>query len=139
MTKSKRETTASDPAVDPSTATSPIAEAGARAPGDEPEDVRRYAPDPFAIAGDYQAGVKLLESRRFRRSEIEFVEGKPSPSVIDKLKEDGFRWSPQEKLWIHPIGTRDAMATRVEAERTYKAIVELIREEKGLVSPERAF
>lgn len=139
MTKSRRDATNNDTTAAPLTETSPVVEAGARAPGDEPQDIRKFAPDPFAIAGDYQAGVKLLESRRYRRSEIEFADGKPSQAVIDKLKEDGFRWSPQEKLWIHPIGTRDAMATRIEAERTYKAVVELIREEKGIATPERVF
>jgi len=49
-----------------------------REPGDDTPAERKYAPDPFVVVGDYAAGVRLLESRRFRRSEIEFLEGKPS-------------------------------------------------------------
>jgi hypothetical protein len=104
----------------------------AREPGDDAPAERKHAPDPFVFAGDFEAGVRLRESRRFRRSEIEFVDGKPSQPVLDQLKADGFRWSPDEKVWARPVGLKDAYATRVEAERTYKQVVQIIREEKGI-------
>jgi hypothetical protein len=103
-----------------------------REPGDDAPAERKYAPDPFVFAGDFEAGVRLRESRRFRRSEIEFVDGKPSQPVLDQLKADGFRWSPDEKVWTRPVGVKDAHATRVEAERTYQQVVSMIREEKGI-------
>lgn len=108
-----------------------------REPGDEP--VRKLAPDPFPIATDSAAGVKLREHRRFRRAEIEFADGKPSQPVIDKLKADHFQWNSQDKLWVRPIKGEDKMATRIEAERTYQDVVALIREEKGLTTAEKAF
>src|SRR5438128_12410954 len=65
------------------------------------------APDPFGIAADYAAGVRLLESRYDRQVAIKFGEGrpedKPSQAVIDKLKEAGFRWNPQHKIWAYPL------------------------------------
>lgn len=109
----------------------------AREPGDDTPAERKYAPDPFVFAGDYAAGVRLLENRRFRRSEIEFLEGKPSQPVLDQLKADGFRWSPNEKVWSRPVGVKDAYATRVEAERTFNQVAQMIREEKGLETGSR--
>jgi hypothetical protein len=103
-----------------------------REPGDDTPQERKHAPDPFVFAADYEAGIRLRESRRFRRSEIEFLEGKPSQPVLDQLKSDGFRWSPDEQVWTRPVGVKDAYATRVEAERTYKQVVSMIREEKGI-------
>ena len=109
----------------------------AREPGDDTPVERKYAPDQFVFAGDYAAGVRLLENRRFRRSEIEFLEGKPSQPVLDQLKADGFRWSPNEKVWSRPVGVEDAYATRVEAERTFNQVAQMIREEKGLETGSR--
>jgi hypothetical protein len=120
----------SEPTSEPTVTTPP-----ARESGDEP--ARKFAADPFTIAGDYAAGVKLREHRRFRRAEIEFADGKPSQAVIDKLKDDHFRWNPQDQLWIRPVKGEDAMATRIEAERTYQAVAAMIREEKGLAGPEK--
>lgn len=135
MSKSKRqpeEAAATSEDVAPANPTTP------RENGDEAEQQRKYAPDPFAIAGDYEAGVKLLESRRFRRAEITFADGKPSQAVLDQLKADGFRWNPDDKVWTRPIGREDAMATRIEAERTYKAVVDQMRQDKGLPVAEKA-
>lgn len=110
-----------------------------REPGVEPEE-RKYKPraDPFGIASDFKAGVYLAESRRFRRAELAFDE-KPSDTVIAKLKENGYRWSPQDKLWTHPIHREDAMATRIEAERLYQDISKMIREEKNMGEEQARF
>ena len=56
---------------------------------------RVSAADPFGIAKDNLAGVRLFESKRDRQMAIKFGEGrpedKPSQAVIDKLKEAGYR------------------------------------------------
>lgn len=101
-------------------------------------------PDPFGIATDYQAGVHLSENRRDRRMEIKFDEGrredKPSQAVIDRLKETGYRWNPSHKLWTHPVRSDSAMATRIDAERLYRDVCQMIREEKGIeAGPEVSF
>ena len=95
-------------------------------------------PDPFGIATDYQAGVSLFESKRDRRMAIKFGEGrpedKPSQAVIDKMKEAGYRWHPSQRVWAHPVRAESALGTRIEAERLYQDVCDMIRQEKGLES-----
>ena len=95
-------------------------------------------PDPFGIATDYQADVSLFESKRDRRMAIKFGEGrpedKPSQAVIDKMKEAGYRWHPSQRVWAHPVRAESAMGTRIEAERLYQNVCNMIRQEKGLES-----
>jgi hypothetical protein len=101
---------------------------------------KTYAPipDPFGIATDFQAGVRLMESRRDRQMAIMFGEGraedKPSQAVLDMVKEAGYRWNPAEKVWTHPLRFDSAMTTRIEAERLYQNVCAQIREEKGIDS-----
>ena len=94
------------------------------------------APDPFGIAVDNVAGVRLFESKRDRQMAIQFGEGrpedKPSQAVIDKMKEAGFRWNPADRIWAHPVSSDSAMRTRIEAERLYQEVREMIRHEKGI-------
>jgi len=102
------------------------------------------APDPFGIASDNLAGVRLFESRQDRQMAIQFGEGrpedKPSQPVIDKLKEAGFRWNPADKIWAYPVRGNSAMSTRIDAERLYQEVRQMIRQEKGIeVSPEIPF
>lgn len=100
---------------------------------------RGIAPDPFGIAGDYVAGVRLFENRNDRLMAIKF-EDKPSPEVLDKLKESGFRWNPRDKVWVHPIYADSARTIRIEAERLYQEVRGMIRQEKGIESgPEISF
>jgi hypothetical protein len=93
-------------------------------------------PDPFGIAADYLAGVRLFESKLDRQVAIKFGEGraedKPSQAVIDKLKEAGYRWNPQDRIWAHHVGGESARSTRIEAERLYQEVRQMIRHEKGI-------
>jgi hypothetical protein len=93
-------------------------------------------PDPFGIATDYLAGVRLMENKRERTMAIQFGDGsaeaKPSQEVIDMVKAAGYRWNPSERVWTHPIRYETAMSTRIEADRLYQAVCDHIREEKGL-------
>ena len=67
---------------------------------------------------------------------IKFGEGrpedKPSQAVIDKLKEAGYRWNPADRIWAHPVRADSAMSTRIEAERLYQEVRQMIRQEKGI-------
>ncbi|HLJ95437.1 MAG TPA: hypothetical protein VKU02_19830 [Gemmataceae bacterium] len=97
---------------------------------------RPSAPDPFGIAVDKVAGVRLFESKEDRQMAIKFGEGrpedKPSQAVIDLLKEAEYRWNPVERVWTHPVKPDSAMSTRIEAEWLYQEIRQLIRQEKGI-------
>lgn len=97
-------------------------------------------PDPFGIAGDYLADVRLFESKRDRQVAIQFGEGrledKPSPEVIEKLKEAGYRWNPVDKIWAYPIEPASAMSTRITAEKLFNEVSQMIRKERG-IEPEQ--
>jgi len=101
-------------------------------------------PDPFGIATDYQARVRLFESRKDRLMAIMFGEGKPedkpSQAVIDTMKEAGYRWNPTDRVWTHPVRYETARQTRIEAERLYNRVRQMIREDKGIAAgPEIPF
>jgi len=85
---------------------------------------RISAPDPFAIATDYLAGVHLFESKQDRQMAIMFGEGRPidrpSQAVIDTMKGAGYRWDPSDRIWAHPVQADTARTTRIEAERLYQ-------------------
>ena len=88
-------------------------------------------PDPFEIAFDNVAGVRLFESRRDRQMAIRF-DDKPSQAIIDILKDVGYRWNPSDRVWTHPVQQESAMAIRIEAERLYQLVRQMIRQEKGI-------
>jgi hypothetical protein len=91
--------------------------------------------DPFVVAVDTAAGVRLFDSKRDRQVAIKFGDGrpedKPSQAVIDKLKEAGFRWNRNHKIWARALTPESSMSTRIEAERLYREIRGMIRQEKG--------
>jgi hypothetical protein len=97
---------------------------------------RVSAADPFGIATDNLAGVRLFESKRDRQMAIKFGDGgpddKPSQAVIDKMKDAGYRWNASDRIWAHPVGADSAMSTRIEAERLYQEVRKMIRQEKGI-------
>src|SRR6266702_972173 len=86
------------------------------------------AADPFGIAKDNLAGVRLFESRQDHQVAIKFGEGrpedKPSQAVIDTIKEAGFRWNPANKIWTYPVRSESAMSTRIEAERLFQEVAQ---------------
>jgi hypothetical protein len=68
-----------------------------------------------------------------RRVEIAF-DDKPPQEVIDKLKENGYRYNSQDKLWAKPIRDDSAMRTRIEAERLYQETADMLRQSKGIAA-----
>ena len=100
------------------------------------ERVRRerrplIASDPFAIAGDMEAGVRLFEGRQDRLMMIKFEE-KPGSEVLNRMKEFGVRWNPRDMVWVHPIRPDNEHSIRVEAGRLYQEVRSMLREAKGL-------
>jgi hypothetical protein len=146
---STRERTPDEPSTETTTAVAEPPADGAEAT--RPSFVERVGqrnrvsgPDPFGIARDNLAGVRLFESKRDRQMAIKFGEGgpedKPSQAVIEKLKEAGYHWNPRDRIWAHPVGGDSAMSTRIEAERLYQEVRQMIRQEKGIESgPEVPF
>jgi hypothetical protein len=131
----KRKTAEQVQEITPETATA--APASERQPGDEPpERPRAVAPDPYPIAIDDAAGVRLYESRRDRQMAIQFGDGRPEArppqEVIDTLTEHGYRWKGLDKIWAKPVRPQDAMQTRIEAERLFQDVSGMLRQARGL-------
>lgn len=100
------------------------------------ERVRRerrplIASDPFAIAGDMEAGVRLFEGRQDRLMMIKFEE-KPGSEVLARMKEYGFRWNPRDMVWVHPVRPDNEHSIRLEAGRLYQEVRSMLRDAKGL-------
>ena len=87
--------------------------------------------DPFGIAGDVEAGVRLFESRHYRQMAIKFEEN-PGQEVLNLVKSAGYRWNANDFMWVHPIEADSAMTTRIEAERLYQEVRGIIRQAKGM-------
>jgi hypothetical protein len=146
---SSRERTPDEPSTETTTAVAEPPATGAKA--DRPSFAERVgqrnrvtAPDPFGIASDYLVGVRFFESKRDRQVAIKFGEGrpedKPSQAVIDRLKEAGYHWNPADRIWAHPVIPESARSTRIEAERLYQEVRQMIRQEKGIeTGPEVPF
>ncbi len=138
---SRKRTTGQEPTTESATAVAEPPAAEAKADGQtfvERVGQRKtvLAPDPFGIASDTLAGVQLFESKRHRQMAIRFGEGrpedKPNQAIIDKVKEAGYRWSPEDRVWSHQVRPESAMSTRIEAERLYQEVRQMIRQEKGI-------
>jgi hypothetical protein len=145
---STRERTPDETSTETTTATAEPA--GPETETDRPSFAERVGqrkwvadPDPFGIASDNLAGVRLFESKRDRQVAIKFGEGrpedKPGQTVIDRLKEAGYHWNPTDRIWAHPVGD-SAMSTRIQAERLYQEVRQMVRKDKGIESgPEVPF
>ena len=127
------------PAAEPPTVEPPVAEPKPEGPSFADRVGQKKwaaAPDPFGIAKDNLAGVRLFESKRDRQMAIKFGEGgpddKPSQPVIDRMKEAGYRWNPVDRIWTYPVTPDSAVATRIDAEKLYQEVRHMIRQEKGI-------
>src|SRR5262245_40448853 len=122
FTMSRKRTPDEKPAEDSTAVAEPPAAANDNAPAandNQPSFAERVgqrqrvsAADPFGIATDNLAGVRLFESKRDRQMALKFEE-KPSRAVLDKLTEAGYRWNPLDKIWAHPVRPESAMSTRI--------------------------
>ena len=97
---------------------------------------QRPIPDPFGIATDNVAGVRLFESRQDQQMAIKFGDGspedKPSQAVIDKMKDAGFKWKSADRIWALPVSGEYAVGARIDAEKLFQEVSQMIRQEKGI-------
>src|SRR5262245_33006435 len=93
-------------------------------------------PEPSEIATDPIAGGRLFESKQDRQMAIKFGDGsreqKPSDEVLTKVKQAGYHWNNDHRVWTHPVRPESAVTTRINAERLYQEVREMIRQEKGI-------
>ena len=94
-------------------------------------DAARPLPNPFGVRADHEAGVGLLEDRRFRQMQIRFRE-KPSDEVRRVIREAGYQWRSQDQAWTKQIDPDAAWRTRAEATALFDRVAGMVRDEMGL-------
>jgi hypothetical protein len=125
------------PADDRTSTPDPKHESDTPAPGVDPAtDTERgpsrpVGPNPFGVRGDYEAGVRLLEDRRFRQMQLAFAE-KPSEAVRQAVRDAGFQWRAGEQVWTLQINPEKGWQTRARAHEAFERAAELLRQELGL-------
>jgi hypothetical protein len=121
--------------VDPSSVAEPKAEGRSFA---EKVGQRQWIPipDPYPIVSDPDVDIKLFESVRDEQMAFKFGDGspkdKPSQRVLDKMHQAGYQWNSAERIWAFPLMPHSAMTTRINAERLYQELRQIIRQEKGI-------
>lgn len=71
--------------------------------------------DPYKpIFSSPEVGFELGENRRFKQRVFKFSE-RPSPEIIDELKDSGFTYRPAEKAWTIPANAETRKMTDEQA------------------------
>ena len=88
-----------------------------RLPGED-GDVKHYEPEanPRSWSKNNIAGVEFRTHRDPYEAELASKD-KPSQAVIDYLKDSGFKWNSQVKVWTRPIGYETQAQDRLHASR----------------------
>lgn len=131
MTRPKRKATAATqtPAEPPAvTLTHSVPEPDAAPAGDAAEPAKPGSPNPFGVRADYQAGVHLLEDRKFRQMQLRF-DAKPADPIRQAMAEAGFRWRSAEGVWTKQIEAGAEWRTRADANALFDRVTALIRDE----------
>ncbi len=97
------------------------------------EQPRAVVPNPYPFRSDTLAGVTLAEDRQLRRMQLKFDE-KPSEDVRLALKDAGFRWSSPNASWEVKIDREQSWTARAAADKIFKQVTEMIRQERGLTA-----
>ena len=71
-------------------------------------------------------------TRRDRHMAIKFEEKPQSAPCSTGMKESGYRWNSRDMVWVKPFEADTAMTTRIEAERLYQEVRDMLRQEKGI-------
>lgn len=107
--------------------------AGPPAPAPADDEAARPSPgaarssNPFAVRADYQAGVHLLEDRKFRQMVFRF-DAKPAEAVRQAVHDAGYRWRAAEGVWTRQLEAGQEWRTRAEANALFDRLTALIRE-----------
>jgi hypothetical protein len=93
-------------------------------------------PDPFPVASDRLAGVRLYVSEQDGQVAIKFGDGspadKPSEDVIDKMRQAGFDFDWDHRIWRHRFDDETRRQVGIKGEQLYQQVRQMIREERGI-------
>lgn len=91
----------------------------------------RKVPDPFQIAFDRAAGVFLYEDKQDRELAIIFDEW-PGDRIADLMEQAGYSWDSRQAVWVKLLDESSARSTRIETERLYHQVCQMIRQKRGV-------
>lgn len=128
MARKKRKEEANEAVASPASAPAAYADGVA-------DSTRAYPSDPRGWKLDNLAGVRLLESFKFKQIQIAFTR-EPGDEIRDKLAQAGFVFRDSEGIFTKQLGDAPAQ-TRYRAEGLYAEICDMIREREGLTSREQ--
>lgn len=98
---------------------------------------RKYQPDPLPFASislsERNDGPKMriFRSQRFQQMALQFDE-KPDAKYTEMLRDAGFRWRGDDKVWTRQIPREEKWKSHADAERLFTEIGNSIRADKGL-------
>jgi len=106
----------------------------------EPGEPQKSWVKKASIIVDPEAGVKFHFDYEKHKAVITFDE-RPSPELLSVarpvLKDGGFHWDRENEGWTKPISFPTREDDRREAKKTFYAVANALREQKGL--PARSF
>jgi hypothetical protein len=75
--------------------------------------------------------MRLFRSQRFQQMALQFDE-KPDVKYTEMLREAGYRWRGDDKVWTRQINRTEKWKSHADAERIFSEIGNSIRADKGL-------
>jgi arylsulfatase A-like enzyme len=124
--------------------TSSLPDERPQTPSADDQPKKEWAKDPHNYAsinvGRTNEGphVVLLRSHRYKQMQLSFDE-KPPSEVLDKLRDAGWKWHVQDKVWTLPVERGNEWRAAQDAERMLKEVGNLIRQKNGLEPAEMPY
>ncbi len=75
--------------------------------------------------------MRLFRNHRFRSLGIKFDE-KPPAEITQQLRDTGWQWYGQEKVWVKPLEKGNEWRIVADAEKQFRALGNTLREMRGL-------
>jgi len=146
MARNKKATAAAEnsestPSENVNEPVNPPAETAVSTPAEQgegkPEQKTFRQIDPFGVESillgptNDSPRIRLLRSNKFQQMQIKFDE-KPADNHLDMLRDNGWTWRNQEKVWTIQLDKESRWKTQADAEYLFREIGNAIRAEKGL-------
>jgi hypothetical protein len=77
------------------------------------------------LAKDASLGMELRENREAQHFELAFTEPPPA-DAREQIRNAGFRWMASHQMWVKPIRVEEANKAKVEMERLYRRVLDII-------------
>jgi hypothetical protein len=111
-----------------------------RKPADSTQSAGQFSsnlPDPHCIeqvsltTERDGAMMRLFRNHKFRSMAIKFDE-KPPAVITQQLRDNGWSWHGQDKVWVKPLERGNEWRTVADAEKNFRAIANNLRGARGL-------